>query len=171
VIVFDSTIAAKKQAILIPAQNLGWRVNMVLKNLDVTGTTTIVSGENDRPILTGSHVDEWSSGFRYSAKNPDGMVEDGPLKLDMPDGLLQNGKIFARNKPQYHDRPISDFIDVVRVFSVKNDGNPKDAEENRLRLRLVFAAAAASSMSGALRHAPLTMARQDCRLPGGYLHA
>jgi hypothetical protein len=149
-IVLDSVFSAKR-AILVPAQNLGWKVNLVLRNVQVTGTDLIVSTRKDKPILTGNRVEAWAAGFRYSAKHPDGTIEEGPLNLEMPAGLLTGSKVFARDKPQYGDRPASDFIDVVRAFGVKNDGNEKDAEENRLRIRLALVAANAQSTSSAPR--------------------
>jgi hypothetical protein len=149
-VIHDSNIEAKKAAILVPDQNLGWRVDLVLRNIKGTGTNNIVATPNGKTILPGNQVDAWASGFRYSAKHPDGLIEEGPLALDISPGLLKDGRIFARDKPQYAENPASDFLDVVRGFSIKNDGDEKDAMENTLRLRLALAAAMGGSKSPAL---------------------
>jgi polygalacturonase len=98
--------------------------NLVLENIDVSGTETVVSSKRKKSILKGPHVELWATGRRYTAQNISGTSETSYLERWKPvEGLQQNGKYFSQSKPQYEKEPLDNFVSVLQ-YGVKGDGKP-----------------------------------------------
>jgi hypothetical protein len=111
----------------------------------VEGTDIAVSIPNaDEPILTGKLVKAWAMGSRYEAKYPDGKYIEGNLDpFSMPRGLLRDGRIFFKDKPQYADKAPINFVDVTGPpWNLDNTGDVQRAEDNRAKLQLAIGLAA-----------------------------
>lgn len=100
---------------------------LVIDNVDFSGSPTAVQGNNGNSIQAGGNViSYWEQGRSYTGSSGTAVqaTAPGPSK---PAGLLANGKVFERSKPQYETVPASNFVSV-KSQGAKGDGSTDDTQ-------------------------------------------
>jgi hypothetical protein len=129
--VIDSSFVGTPKPIVIPDKTSGYVPNLVLDNVDVQGADKIVTTTlRGKPILTGTHVDLWATGRRYTAKDLNGTRATSDLKRAKIESLMHDDKYFSQPKPQYENEARSNFVSVLD-YGVNGDGQftPGNAEK------------------------------------------
>lgn len=110
-----------------PTSNPDTAGSMVLENIQLTNVPTAIRGPNGATLLAGTTtamtIAAWANGHVYTGSgggNP-GETSSTITPNSRPASLLSNGKFYTRSKPQYENRPASDFV------SVRNAGAKGDA--------------------------------------------
>ncbi|RYP18793.1 hypothetical protein DL765_003728 [Monosporascus sp. GIB2] len=121
--VSDSTIRNIKTGILTNDRTDG-APNIVLDNVAMSNVESMVQVHGGVSLLPGTSDDTtialWASGRRYTGG--DGTSETGDLTMpSKPEGLLANGRLFSRSRPQYEDLDASAFM-VATDEGIANDG-------------------------------------------------
>ncbi|PHH74099.1 hypothetical protein CDD82_5099 [Ophiocordyceps australis] len=129
IIMLDSTIANTEVGVatIYNPQQTGTNGTLVLDNVDMSSNVPIAvqNGANKQPILNGNaRIGSWVQGRSY--KGVEGSAGQGPRPdIAKPAALLDNGKFFARSKPQYTNVPASKFVSV-KSKGAKGDGRSDD---------------------------------------------
>ena len=101
--------------------------SLILDNVDFSGSATAVQGNNGNSIQAGgSVISYWQQGRAYTGNSGSSVqaAAPGPSK---PAGLLSNGKVFERSKPQYENVPAASFVSV-KSQGAKGDGVTDDTQ-------------------------------------------
>ncbi|KAK8029256.1 glucan 1-3-beta-glucosidase [Apiospora marii] len=103
--------------------------NIVLDNLFVDNVGAVVAQDDNRVLLNVGngpyHIILWAAGQRYNGS--EGSYQAAPA--DAPpkgQGLLENGNLFVRSRPQYEDLDPSNFL-VATNEGISNDGSGDQA--------------------------------------------
>ncbi|KAF1986774.1 glycoside hydrolase family 55 protein [Aulographum hederae CBS 113979] len=100
---------------------------LILDNVDLTGAADGVFSGGRSILGGGSVVKSWAQGSIYNGGTggrKEGAVLNTPTK---PAGLLQNGAVFERSKPQYEGVPASSFVSI-KSKGAKGDGATDDTQ-------------------------------------------
>ncbi|KXJ94268.1 glucan 1,3-beta-glucosidase GLUC78 precursor [Microdochium bolleyi] len=130
-IVQDTVIANTPIGIktLYKPENIETNNTLILDNVDMSqGVPTAIQNAKDKTVvLNGNqHVAMFAQGKQYSGTA--GKAVQGVQKaISKPKGLMSNGKIFTRTKPQYEGVPASRFISV-KSAGAKGDGKSDDTQ-------------------------------------------
>ncbi|RYP46686.1 hypothetical protein DL768_007158 [Monosporascus sp. mg162] len=119
----NSTIRNVKTGILTNDRTHG-APNIVLDNVAMSNVESMVQVHGGDLLLSGTPDDTtialWATGRRYTGG--DGTSETGDLTMpSKPEGLLANGRLFSRSRPQYEDLDASAFM-VATDKGIANDG-------------------------------------------------
>ncbi|KAL8849242.1 MAG: hypothetical protein Q9221_005772 [Calogaya cf. arnoldii] len=99
---------------------------IILENLDITGTNPVAIGNDDSVKLSNrKHVDTWI----WGNVNP-GVYQTGKtMTTKRSPGLLSNGRFFTMRQPTYQKYTNDQVVNVkaVRGQEVKGDGKSDDA--------------------------------------------
>ena len=133
--VIDSSFTNVGTAIIIapPSSAPGsGSTGLVLQNVALSGVAKAVADSSGNTLLAGSagRVDEWVLGPVYN-----GTAEAGGRRFSnggrvgnykRPSTLINpDGSWYERPKPQYEDRPVSDFVHV-KAYGATGDGTTDD---------------------------------------------
>ena len=98
---------------------------LILDNVDFTGCPTAVQDNNGGTVLAGGAVTQyWQQGRAYTGGSG-ATVQAAKAGPNKPAGLLSNGKIFEKSKPQYETEASTNFVSVKSAGAV-GDGNADD---------------------------------------------
>ncbi|KAJ3491615.1 hypothetical protein NLG97_g5561 [Lecanicillium saksenae] len=122
--IIDSTIRNVDVGVL--TNSLAIAPNIVLDNTQFTNVGAAVKS-TDGTTLLSEGVSLWATGKRYNGDK--GSTETGVVKAPARgDGLNgEDGKLFVRSRPQYADRPDSDFLVATTDGGCKNDASGDQA--------------------------------------------
>lgn len=115
---------------------------LVIDNCDFTGSSVAVLDYQGTTILTGGlKVASWAQGHAYttghsgnsssqtcaspSATASTSSIQGTLAAVPKPSGLLYNGMVYERSKPQYESVPASSFLSV-KAAGAKGDGSTDD---------------------------------------------
>ncbi|KAK8067581.1 glycan 1-3-beta-glucosidase precursor [Apiospora saccharicola] len=118
--VVDSSIKDVEVGVL--TNNKPTSPNIVLDNVDVDGVDRVVQVDGGDTLLTASGtVKMWTTGKVYKGK--EGSVVTGTIETPAKGaGLLKDGKLFVRTRPQYESEDSSKFLKATTDGNCKNDG-------------------------------------------------
>ncbi|GAP87899.2 hypothetical protein SAMD00023353_1601050 [Rosellinia necatrix] len=96
--------------------------HIVLDNVQINGVDRAVQVDNGATLLTASGtVDLWTTGKVY--KGDKGSEVTGPVEVPAKgSGLLSDGKLYVRTRPQYEDQSVSQFSIATTDGGCNNDG-------------------------------------------------
>lgn len=101
--------------------------SIVLKNIVLDGVETgVVTG--GRTVLEGGSktIAGWIQGNVYSGADGTPKFTQGDVEMaEIPDVLLEGGKVYNKGHPQYADYAVDQFISV-RAEGAKGDGSTDD---------------------------------------------
>jgi glucan 1,3-beta-glucosidase len=100
---------------------------LILDNVDMSdGVTTAIryAADNSTLLAGGQMITSFAQGRTYNGDTGVAIqaLNNGVTK---PAGLLSNGKVFTRTKPQYEDLPASSFVSM-KTAGAKGDGVTDD---------------------------------------------
>lgn len=104
------------------SDSVGHAPNIVLDNVGFENVASAVADESGVPILKGSsRVHLWATGSRFNGTRKS--TEAGDVHSpDRAKGLLDNGKLYYRPRPQYEDVDVGGVL-VATDHGCKNDGS------------------------------------------------
>ncbi|KAK8091314.1 glucan 1- 3-beta-glucosidase [Apiospora phragmitis] len=125
--IIDCTINHVPTAIL--TNGLNESPNIVLDNLWVTNVSEIVAEAGGNTLLSEGpapqNIHLWATGKRYTGD--EGFDRTGPAYAPPKGaGLLKDGILYARSRPQYEDLDSSGFL-VATTEGISNDGSGDQA--------------------------------------------
>ncbi|KAF7515037.1 hypothetical protein G7054_g14801 [Neopestalotiopsis clavispora] len=102
--------------------------HIVLDNVEVDGVDRVVQVEDGDTMLTASGtISMWTTGKVY--RGDEGSDVTGTVDVPAkPSGLLSDGKLFVRTRPQYESLGASDFSVATRDGGCDNDGTGDQTE-------------------------------------------
>jgi glucan 1,3-beta-glucosidase len=130
IIVMDSTISNTPVGVATlynPGQT-GTNGTIILDNIDMTSNVPIAvqNRGTEATLLEGNKViGSFVQGRAYTGNDGGKAVQEAREAVNKPEGLLKDGRFFARSKPQYNDIPAEKFISV-KAKGAKGDGKTDD---------------------------------------------
>jgi glucan 1,3-beta-glucosidase len=99
---------------------------LIIDNVDFTGTPTGVQNAAGQILAGGSVVQGFILGPSYAGSHATRSL--GTAKLPAkPPGLMANGKVYERSRPQYENVPVSSFVSL-KSAGAKGDGKTDDTQ-------------------------------------------
>ncbi|ETS73701.1 hypothetical protein PFICI_14647 [Pestalotiopsis fici W106-1] len=124
--VVDTSISNVPVGIL--TNNRATSPHIVLDNVEIDGVDRVVQIDDGDTLLTASGtIEMWTTGKVY--RGDQGSDFTGTVEVPAkPSGLLSDGKLFVRTRPQYESLGASDFSVATNDGGCDNDGTGDQTE-------------------------------------------
>ncbi|KFA63146.1 hypothetical protein S40285_04777 [Stachybotrys chlorohalonatus IBT 40285] len=129
-LVLDSTISNTPVGVstIYNPEQTGTNGTIILDNVDMSQNVpvAVLNGGTQATLLAGNAVVSWIQGRSYTGTDGGNAIQESRAAVAKPEALLDdNGRVFARSKPQYNDVPVDKFVSV-KSRGARGDGVSDD---------------------------------------------